>query len=556
MAKVSPQQFIDLVRKSKLVEPDQLQLALKDCAKMHGGKLPEDLDSLADFLIERELITTWHRDKLYDRKYKGFFLGKYKLLGHLGTGGMSSVYLAEHVLMHRKRAIKVLPKSRVGDSSYLARFHLEAQATAALDHRNIVRAYDVDNDGDTHSLVMEYVKGKDLQNIVRASGPLEFEDAANYIAQAAEGLQHAHDANLIHRDIKPANLLIDDDGIVRILDLGLALRSDDEKASLTLAHNENVLGTADYLAPEQALNSHDVDFRADIYSLGCSLYYLLTGHAPFPDGTLAQRIAKHQTKMPAEISDERPGCPDELARICWKMLQKDPQDRYQSCREVANSLEQWLVSRGREFVGASSDSSSKIANLAAAAASAQASNSGSTQVKQASRKSGKPPVAADSPSTPVVREDTVSNKHSTTDTGKDLAKGGSSKSGLKSGGSSKSGSGRRSTLPVAKRLDEEPNEAVDIQDDGQSASKSTVDLDLNFSAVVDPSTSKRSIMDSRRDRARRTNKPPLALWLSLGGLVLLLMGLAIYALTSSGDRDPSSRDRPVDTSGAVIIEEP
>ncbi len=300
------------------------------------------------FLIEKEAITRWQADKLLAGKSKGFFLGKYKLLRHLGSGGMSSVYVAEHVLMHQLRAVKVLPKNRVNDSSYLARFRLEAQATAKLDHRNIVRAYDIDNDRDQHYIVMELVRGRDLQSIVKDKGPLSYDDACRYIIQASAGLQHAHEHKLIHRDIKPANLLVDDDGVVKILDLGLALFSNSEMASLTIAHNENVLGTADYLSPEQAINSHTVDHRADVYSLGCTFYYLLTGHAPFNDGTLAQRIAKHQTVMPDEIQKDRPDCPRDLSDICMKMMQKKPHKRYQTAREVAETLSAWLVKHGYE----------------------------------------------------------------------------------------------------------------------------------------------------------------------------------------------------------------
>jgi serine/threonine-protein kinase len=191
---------------------------------------------------------------------------------------------------------------------------------------------------------MEYVAGQDLQSLVNERGPLDCGDAADYIAQAAGGFQHAHDAGLIHRDVKPANLLLEKGGQIKILDLGLALFSRDRETSLTLLHNENVLGTADYLAPEQALSSHDVDSRADIYSLGCTLYYLLTGHPPFPEGTLAQRIAKHQTKMPPDIREDRPDCPSELVSICFKMMQKDPKHRYQRMRDVVESLRNWRAS--------------------------------------------------------------------------------------------------------------------------------------------------------------------------------------------------------------------
>ncbi len=310
--KLTSSKLLDFVRRSKLVAEDQLDDVVADLESQHDGQLPDDSGVLARALVQRDLLSQWQADNLQRGKYKGYFLGKYKLLGFLGSGGMSSVYLAEHTLMRRKQAIKVLPKRRIGDASYLDRFRLEALATAALDHPNIVRAYDIDNEGDVHYLVMEYVPGEDLQTMVNKSGPLSFAQAADFTRQAALGLQHAHEAGLIHRDVKPANLLCDKNQRVKILDLGLAPFSRDGEASLTLLHNENVLGTADYLAPEQALSSHDVDSRADIYSLGCTLYYLLTGQAPFPEGTLAQRIAKHQTKMPPDI---RLG--DPTVRLLW-----------------------------------------------------------------------------------------------------------------------------------------------------------------------------------------------------------------------------------------------
>lgn len=341
MAKLSTSKFLELVQQSKLVDENQLRSALDDL-RAEKGPLPADANQLAKYLIDRKLLTEWHCEKLLDGKFRGFFLGKYKLLGHLGSGGMSSVYLAEHTLMHRQRAIKVLPKARVADSSYLSRFYQEAEATAKLDHQNIVRAYDVDHEGDTHYLVMEHVKGRDLQSVVETGGKLPFKLAADYVAQAAKGLQHAHANGLVHRDIKPANLLVDENRTVKVLDLGLALFSDDERASLTIAHNENVLGTADYLAPEQAINSHNVDASADIYGLGCTMYFLLTGHPPFPSGTLAQRIAMHQTKMPTDIREERPDCPSRLCEICFKMIQKEPADRYATSRDVADALQDWL----------------------------------------------------------------------------------------------------------------------------------------------------------------------------------------------------------------------
>jgi serine/threonine protein kinase len=353
MAKLSVRKFLECVQRSNLVTEAELREVLLRCKQQQGDKLPEDAEVLAESLIQAGLITAWHREKLLGGKYRGFLLGNYKLLGHLGSGGMSSVYLAEHRILKRQRAIKVLPSSRVGDSSYLARFHLEAEATASLDHPNIVRAYDVDNEGDTHYLVMEYVRGVDLQSLVHSQGPLDYVTAANYIVQAATGLQHAHENSLIHRDVKPANLLVDERGVVKLLDLGLALFSEGDRSSLTLAHNENVLGTADYLAPEQALNSHDVDCRVDLYGLGCTLYFALTGHPPFQGGSLAQRIAAHQTRTPADIRTERPDCPRRLVEICFKMMAKKPEERYQTAADVVRVLKAWInheeIEEGPEF---------------------------------------------------------------------------------------------------------------------------------------------------------------------------------------------------------------
>ncbi|MEM9825029.1 MAG: serine/threonine-protein kinase [Planctomycetota bacterium] len=341
--KLTSDRFIEIVRKSRLVESEPLEQFVDKIRADGGGELPESPKKLAKIFRHQGLLTAWHIEKLLSGKYKGFFIGKYKLLGHIGTGGMSSVYLAEHTRMGDKRAIKVLPKSRVADATYLARFQLEAKAIASLNHPNIVLAYDIDNEGDVHYIVMEYVDGEDLQQLVKRTGPLDPSAAADIIAQAARGLEHAHQRRVIHRDIKPANLLVDSKGLVRLLDMGLALVSADDDESLTVMNNENVLGTADYLAPEQARNSHDVDHRADIYGLGCTMYFLLTGRPPFADGTLAQRISKHQNEMPTEIRKLRPRCPGELEGIVFKMIQKSPEYRYQNAGDVAEVLERFVA---------------------------------------------------------------------------------------------------------------------------------------------------------------------------------------------------------------------
>lgn len=367
--------FLELAGKSNLAPAEALKQAVEEFKELNAGQLPEDAGEVAAFLIERGHLTPWQVEKLFELRHKGFFLGKHKLLGHLGTGGMSTVYLAEHTLHRRRDAIKVLPSHRVEDSSYLERFYREAIALTQLDHQNIVRVYDVGSDvgaggaaREVHYIVMEYIEGQDLQRLVDAAGVMPYTTAANYIAQAADGLAHAHQAGLIHRDIKPANLLVNPRGIVKILDMGLAKfeEEDEKKASLTVANDENVMGTADYLAPEQALDSHTVDSRADLYSLGCTLYFLLTGHPPFPDGTLPQRLMMHQTKEPAAITKDRPDCPPELIAICKKMMAKRTKDRFQSAVEVRDALSAWLSTQG-ESAGAGG-SSDRLAQLIAQAA--------------------------------------------------------------------------------------------------------------------------------------------------------------------------------------------
>lgn len=344
--KLNFESFLSALKKSGLIDREQLQRFWQGYTDRGGD--PDNLPAIADALVKENRVTRWQADKLLLGKYRGFFLGKYRLLSHLGTGGMSSVYLAEHVVMRRLVALKVLPQTRVDEpTSHLERFHREAQAIASLDHVNIVRAYDIDTEGNIHFLVMEYVEGYSLQELVHNHGPMGFIDAADNIRQAADGLAHAHVAGMVHRDIKPGNLLVDAKGVVKLLDMGLAMFFDDQDDDpLTIRNDEKVLGTADYLSPEQALDSHTVDVRADIYSLGCTLYFLLTGHPPFPEGTLTQRLLAHQTKVPTPIEQDRPDAPASLVAIATKMMQKKPENRYQTAKEAAAALVAWLVENG------------------------------------------------------------------------------------------------------------------------------------------------------------------------------------------------------------------
>ena len=505
--------FLDLVRRSGLVEKDQLNGVLLALKQQAGGRPIVDAEPVAERLTDAGLLTSWQCEKLMEGRHKGFFLGKYKLLDHLGTGGMSSVYLAEHVLMQRRVAIKVLPKNRVEDTSYLARFHREAQAAAALDHRNIVRAYDVDNEGSIHYLVMEYIEGFDLHQMVKKDGPMGFAAAAEYIRQAAEGLAHAHEAGLIHRDVKPANLLVDQKNVVKVLDLGLArFTTEEDRASLTVTYDENVLGTADYLAPEQALDSHGVDARADIYSLGCSMYYLLTGHPPFPDGTLPQRLMMHQKEPPPSIPKERPDTPPELVQICMRMIAKRPERRYQAAADVARALADWLVAQGHPVDSGSGSSSGR---LAAAASQARASRDAG-QPPLGGRASGQSRQPRGGPSRPgqdQAVKDTVGELDQPT------AVEGRRPAAERAfaGGHSDQKTAAKRELPVAKPLDESPASGIVIETkDSSAAGRLRMGTPLTEAQLA-------------AYRARRSHTP-IWLWATIGAGAVLALILLIAVL--------------------------
>lgn len=327
-------EFIDLVRKSGVADDKRLDAFL---AKSRATFPPEPA-KVAGLLVHDGILTNFQAENILAGKWRRFSIGKYKVLERLGSGGFAQVYLCEHKLMRRRVAVKVLPVAKAKDSSALARFHREARAVAALDHPNIVHAYDIDQDEDLHFLVMEYVDGANLLEIVKRSGPLPVLRACHYIHQSARALQHAHEHGLVHRDIKPGNILVDRTGVVKVLDMGLALFFQEEDEQLTRKHDDGTLGTADYLSPEQAMDSHDVDIRTDIYSLGVTFYFLLTGQAPFENMPVAQKLLAHQMKQPRPITDFRKDVPAALLAVLDKMMAKKVGQRYVVPGDVADAL--------------------------------------------------------------------------------------------------------------------------------------------------------------------------------------------------------------------------
>lgn len=290
---------------------------------------------LAAGLVGAEVLTRWQANKLLAGKAKGFYLGSYRLLRPLGKGGMGVVYLGEHHVMKRLMALKILPPDATKDQRRIARFKEEARASAQLDHPNIVRAYDFAEAGEKLYIVMEYVDGIDLQRLVHRDGVMTFTDAMDALIQATEGLAHAHQRGIIHRDIKPSNLLMRSDGVVKVSDLGLARIG----WSIDEDEQQRLMGTADFVAPEQAINSRAVDARSDIYSLACTLFYLLTGEPPFPAESVAKRLAKHQTAPIPDIRSFRADCPAAIAELAIRMMSKRAEDRPKSAVELLSQLQ-------------------------------------------------------------------------------------------------------------------------------------------------------------------------------------------------------------------------
>lgn len=335
--KTAPE-FLALLNRSGLIEPPKVD----EFVRAHDGLATQTAAQAAAEFVEAGLLTRFQTEQLLKGKFRGFNIGKYRVLDRIGAGGMGQVFLAEHPQLGRRAAIKVLPTDRASDPALLARFLREAQAAASLDHPNIVRAFDVDEDNGLHFLVMEYVDGEDLYHMIKKGGPLPVSKACDFIRQAAEGLQHAHEAGLIHRDVKPSNILVDKAGVAKLLDLGLARFTEEGGDHITRRYDgNNVLGTADYVAPEQTRDSHEVDQRCDVYALGGTLYFLLTGHAPFPNGSPAEKMIAHRSQQPKSVREIRPEVPPGMALVIDKMLEKNPDQRYQSARAAADALEPW-----------------------------------------------------------------------------------------------------------------------------------------------------------------------------------------------------------------------
>ncbi|MEZ6136553.1 MAG: serine/threonine-protein kinase [Pirellulaceae bacterium] len=332
--------FIEVIKRSELIEPKRLEHALKSVVLTSGSD--RTASDISEQLIIAGLITKWQAAQLLKGKYRGFMLGKYVIRRPLGRGGMSVVYEAEHSVLNTRVAIKILPQARSDVEKSVSRFLAEARAAAKLNHPNIVRVHDCDVIDNRRFMVMDLVNGSNLGEIVEKQGPLTYRNAILMLRQAASGLAYAHEHGITHRDVKPHNFLVEKGGHLKVADMGLALFAMDVPDRHTQDGTSSVVGTVDYIAPEQAWDSRKVDRRVDMYSLGCTLYFMLTGKPPFHSGTIAQRLAKHQTAAPTPLVQIRPDCPPPIGELCLKMLAKKPQDRVQQMEEVVRFCDQIL----------------------------------------------------------------------------------------------------------------------------------------------------------------------------------------------------------------------
>ncbi len=343
MALDSIDTLLAVLRRTQLLAPEQVDEVARELVPHYPTA-----EGLGAYLVGIDWLTAYQLQLLLSEQWEDLTIGPYQVLDRLGEGGVSEVFKAWDTSRGRVVALKVLRQHLAGNSDVVQQFQREMQAITRLSHPNIIKTYDAHQVGSLHCFAMEFVEGMDLERFVQQFGPLPIEQACDFVRQAAGGLQHAHQLGLVHRDVKPANLFLlhppipgtaakrGPDPVVKIIDWGLARCAGDPASPPDKdgagdagdAEKGRLIGTADYIAPEQASDPTLVDIRADVYSLGCTLFYLLTRQPPFPSGSLMQKILQHQQAEPPSLRSLRTDVPEELDALVRKMLAKDPADRF------------------------------------------------------------------------------------------------------------------------------------------------------------------------------------------------------------------------------------
>jgi serine/threonine-protein kinase len=346
MAIDSVSKLLALLRQVLILAPDQVEQIARDLAPHYT-----DADALAEYLVEIDWLTPFQKQALFDGRHGDLVIGPCIVLDRLGAGGVSEVFKAWDTLRGRVVALKVLRQNLASEERAVRQFQRELETLPRLTHPNVIKTFDANRVGNMHYFAMEFVEGVDLGKYVRDTGPLPLDQACDYVRQVAQGLQHAHQLGLVHRDIKPANLFLINpprlvleskplptgrvgEPVVKILDWGLArmahaTETDPAAASDIEFEKGALIGTADFIAPEQAHDATLVDIRSDIYSLGCAFYYLLSGAPPFAGTSLMQKLLQHREAPVPKVRDQRPDVPDEVSELIQKMMAKDPEERFQ-----------------------------------------------------------------------------------------------------------------------------------------------------------------------------------------------------------------------------------
>jgi serine/threonine protein kinase len=351
----SVHEYCTLLTKSKLLSAEEVDAVARRWTD--DGRGDDQVEGFIRFLVKEERVLTTYQAVMIQRGHpEGFFLNGYKILDRIGKGQMGGVYKAAHAL-GQTVALKILASSKARDPHALSRFQREARLLTQLDHPNVVRAFQVGEGGGVHYIVMEYLEGETLDEVLARRKRLPVGEAVRLIRQALAGLQHLHERRMVHRDLKPSNMMLTPaadkpdttwDATVKVLDIGLGRGLFDDGTpeggiETQLTEEGTVLGTPDYLAPEQARDARTSDIRADVYSLGCVLYHCLTGRPPFPDTNIMAQMLKHATEKPAPLYDFLPDVPAGLQNVLDRFLAKDPAQRYQTPAEAADALGPFLA---------------------------------------------------------------------------------------------------------------------------------------------------------------------------------------------------------------------